>query len=65
MKLEDIRKEIGMVIEGVENIEVAYTLSKKYDIDMPIVHAVYAVLYEGLDAKEAVRMLMTRDKKAE
>ena len=65
MKIEDIRKEIGMVIEGVDNIEVAYELSKKYNLDMPIVNAVYQVLYEGLDPKIAVNMLMTRDKKSE
>lgn len=64
-KIEDIRKEIGMVIEGVDNIEVAYELSKKYDVDMPIVKAVYKVLYEDLDPKVAVNMLMTRDKKSE
>lgn len=65
MKLDDIKKEIGMVIEGVENIDVAYQLSKKYNVDMPIVDAVYSVLYENLDAKEAVNMLMTRGKKEE
>ena len=65
MKLEDIRKEIGMVIEGVDNIDVAYELAHKYDIDMPIVDAVYKVLYEDLDPKQAVVMLMTRDKKSE
>ena len=65
MKLDDIKKEIGMVIEGVENIDVAYELAKKYDVDMPIVDAVYKVLYENLDAKDAVTMLMTRDKKTE
>lgn len=63
--IEEIRKEIGMVIEGVDNIEVAYELSKKYNLDMPIVKAVYQVLYEGLDPKTGVKMLMTRDKKAE
>ena len=65
MKLEDIRKEIGMVIEGVDNIDVAYELAHKYDIDMPIVDAVYKVLYEDLNPKQAVVMLMTRDKKSE
>jgi len=64
-KIDDIRKEIGMVIEGVDNIEVAYELSKKYDLDMPIVNMVYKVLYEDLDPKLAVNMLMTRDKKSE
>ena len=63
--LEEARKEIGMVIEGVDNIEVAYELSKKYNVDMPIVNAVYQMLYHGLSAKDGVRMLMTRDKKSE
>ncbi len=63
--IEEIRKEIGMVIEGVDNIEVAYELSKKYNLDMPIVKAVYQVLYEGLDPRIGVKMLMTRDKKEE
>ena len=65
MKLEDIKKEIGMVIEGVENIDVAYELSKKYNANTPIIDSVYKVLYEDLDAKEAVNILMTRDKKCE
>ena len=65
MQIDEIRKEIGMVIEGVDNIEVAYKLSKIYDVEMPIVKAVYEVLYGNLDAKTAVTMLMTRDKKSE
>lgn len=63
--LEEARKEIGMVIEGVDNIEVAYELSKKYNVEVPIINAVYDMLYNGLEPKEAVNMLMTRDKKAE
>ena len=54
-----------MVIEGLDNIEIAYKLSKMYNIEMPIVEAVYDVLYNGLSPEEAVTMLMTRDKKAE
>ena len=65
MQIDEIRKEIGMVIEGVDNIEVAYELSKIYDVEMPIVKAVYEVLYGNLDARTAVTMLMTRDKKSE
>ena len=65
MKLEDIRKEIGMVIEGVENIDVAYELARKNNIETPIIDAVYNVLYNNLDVKEAVKMLMIRGKKEE
>ena len=61
--IEEARKEIGMTIESVDNIDVAYSLSKKYNVEMPIVNAVYNVLYNGLDPKEAVNQLMTRELK--
>ena len=63
--LEEARNQIGMVIEGVDNIEVAYELAKKYNVEMPIVNAVYDMLYNNLSPKEGVTILMTRDKKAE
>ena len=63
--IEEARKEIGMTIEGVDNIEVAYAMSKKYNVEMPIVESVYNVLYNGLKPEEAVKKLMTRDFKAE
>ena len=63
--LEETKKEVGMVIESIDNIEVAYQLGKINNIDMPIVNAVYGVLYENLDPVEEVKNLMTRDKKME
>ena len=54
-----------MTIESIDNIEVAYELAKKYDVEMPIVNAVYDVLYNNLNPKDAVKMLMLRDKKSE
>lgn len=63
--LEETKKEVGMVIESVDNIEVAYELGKLHNIEMPIVETVYRVLYENLDPKEAVKNLMTRDRKME
>ena len=63
--IEEARKEIGMVIESIDNIDVAYALSKKYNVEMPIVEGVYNVLYNNLDPKVAVDKLMTRDLKAE
>ena len=65
MSLEDTKKEVGMVIESIDNIEVAYELGKLHNIEMPIVETVYEVLYEGLNPREAVKTLMTRDKKYE
>ena len=53
------------VIESIDNIEVAYELSKVHKVDMPIVETVYKVIYENLDPQEAVKKLMTREKKSE
>ena len=63
--LEETKQEVGMTIESIDNIDVAYELAKKYNIEMPIVNAVYDVLYNGLKPEKAVQMLMTRDKKSE
>ena len=63
--VEEAKKEIGMVIESIDNIDVAHELSKKYNIEMPIVNAVYDVLYNNLNPKDAVNQLMTRERKSE
>jgi len=65
LSLEEVKKEVGMTIECIDNIEVAYKLSKKFDVEMPIVETVYAVLYENLKPEEAVKQLMTRERKSE
>ena len=65
LSIEEAKKEVGMTIESIDNIEVAYKLAKKYNIEMPIVNAVYSVLYEGLKPELAVKMLMTRQRKCE
>lgn len=63
--VEQARQEIGMVIESIDNIEVTYALAKKYNIEMPIVNSVYDVLYNNLNPRDAVTILMTRGKKSE
>ena len=63
--IEEAKKEVGMTIESIDNIDIAYKLSKKYNIEMPIVNAVYNVLYNKLDPKKAVEELMTRNLKEE
>lgn len=63
--LEETKKQVGMVIESIDNIEVTYKLGILHNIEMPIVETVYKVLYQNLDSKEAVKKLMTRDSKME
>ena len=63
--IEETKKEVGMTIESIDNIDVAYKLGKMYGIDMPIVNVVYDVLYNGLQPREGVKKLMMRNKKFE
>ena len=65
LSIEETQKEVGMTIESIDNIEVAYQLSQKYNIEMPIVNTVYDVLFNGLKPQDAVIKLMTRQKKSE
>lgn len=63
--LDEAKQEVGMVIESIDNIDVAYELGKIHNIPMPIVETVYKVIYKGLDPKVAVETLMNRNKKYE
>lgn len=63
--LEETQKEVGMVIESIDNIEVAKKLGEKLGLTLPIINTVYDILYNNLDPKEAVNLLMTRERKQE
>jgi glycerol-3-phosphate dehydrogenase (NAD(P)+) len=58
--LGDVLATLGHVAEGVKTAKSAYDLSIKLDVDMPITHEVYKVLYEGKSPRQAVVDLMTR-----
>ena len=63
--LEETKKEVGMVIESIDNIDVAYELGKRQNAYMPIIETVYEVIYNELDSQTAVKKLMTREGKSE
>ncbi|MCI8699797.1 MAG: NAD(P)-dependent glycerol-3-phosphate dehydrogenase [Clostridia bacterium] len=63
--LEETKQQVGMTIESVDNIEVAYKLGKIHSVEMPIVETVYKVLNREIKPEEALQILMTRDKKEE
>ena len=63
--LQEALDEVHMVVEGVNTASAAYQLSKKYNVEMPIVEEANNILYHGKNAREAVISLMTRDKKEE
>ena len=62
---EEAMDEVKMVVEGVYAAKAAKGLAEKYNISMPIVTEVNAILFEGKNAKVALQELMFRDKKPE
>ncbi len=53
-------KEVGMTVEGYYACQIAYNLAHEYNVDMPIVSAAHAILFEGANAREAALGLMVR-----
>jgi glycerol-3-phosphate dehydrogenase (NAD(P)+) len=60
--LDEVLDSMGMVVEGVRTTKAAYQLASKYNVKMPITFALYDVLFNGKNAKDAVDVLMARGK---
>lgn len=63
--MQEAMDEVQMVVEGVYSAKAALSLSKKYDVDMPIVQEVNKVLFADKDPKEALSELMLRMRRDE
>ena len=63
--LDEAIKEVNMVVEGVYSAKSALMAAKKYNVEIPIIEQVNAVLFQNKNAAEAVNELMIRDKKLE
>lgn len=63
--LEDALTEIKQVVEGVQTAREVHELATSRGIDMPIIHSVYMILYEGMKPDEAVHELLSREQKPE
>lgn len=62
---EEASKEVGMVVEGIKACRAFYELKEKENIEMPITDALYKILFENKDPREATLELMNREKKNE
>lgn len=65
VKPSEATEKIGMVVEGMFTAEAAYQLAQRVGAEMPITECIYRCINEEIDAKEAVELLMGRDKKNE
>lgn len=58
--LATVLGRMTMVAEGVETCRAAYQLGQRDNLDLPIISAMHQVLFEGKDARTAIRDLMDR-----
>ncbi|HGN4423204.1 TPA: NAD(P)H-dependent glycerol-3-phosphate dehydrogenase [Streptococcus pyogenes] len=64
-KLEDIERNMGMVIEGIATTKVAYEIAQDLGVYMPITTAIYKSIYEGADIKESILGMMSNEFRSE
>ena len=65
VSVADAVKQIGMVVEGINALPAAMKLKERYQIEMPIVSAVNAIICDGLSPEMVASQLMTREKKSD
>lgn len=63
--LDETLSKVGMVVEGVNCLKAAKKLANKYGVEMPIVDAVYSIVFENAKAFDAVDALFNRELKFE
>ena len=64
-KLPEVLKSMKMVAEGVETCKSVHQLAAKHQIDVPIVNAVYNILFNEKDPIKVTYDLMSRGMKSE
>ncbi|MGH7540875.1 MAG: NAD(P)H-dependent glycerol-3-phosphate dehydrogenase [Gemmatimonadota bacterium] len=56
---------MGQVVEGVRTTRATQELAERRGVEMPIVEAVYSILYEDVGPRDALARLMSREPKPE
>ncbi len=64
-KLSQVLNGMSKVAEGVQTSQSILQLAKKHNLEMPISHEVYRMLFEDKDPAAAVKDLMVRAPKSE
>ena len=64
-KIDEIIADMNMVAEGVKSSKAILDIATERGVEMPIVEHVVKVIHEGMDPKDMVRALMSRDPKPE
>ncbi len=64
-KLDEIKKDMKSIAEGVPTCKAVYSLAKKLKVEMPITEETFRVLFEGKAPYQAISELMQRKPKKE
>lgn len=63
--LEQFNARTGCVVEGAATVQAAVEIAKELGVEAPIAEGVHSVLYGGVDPREALEALMSREMKEE
>lgn len=63
--LKETLEKVGMVVEGINALDAAKELEKEYNVELPIIDVVYAIVKEGVPVDNAIPMLFGRKTKSE
>ncbi len=63
--VDDATRQVGMVVEGLNALPAALRLAEQYNVEMPIVETVDAVVNGRVSVDQAVKALMSRGQKSE
>lgn len=64
-KLDDVLKQMGMVVEGVRTVKAAYQFAEDQQVEMPITTGIHQVLFDEKEPGDVVEQLMNRNKREE
>ena len=62
---EKALEALGTTVEGYHTAKALLKVAADLQVNMPICHAVYKILYENLNPLQAIELLMTRPLKHE
>ena len=65
MSVEEAVREVGMVVEGMNALPAAVQLCERFQMDMPLIHAVKEIVMEHAEPSAVVKTLMNRRLKME
>lgn len=65
LSADEACKQVGMVVEGLHALPAALSLSERYNVDMPIAHAVDDIVAGRIPASDIIEILYSRQQKAE